>query len=103
MTGENPQIVAGGVTYYSLIDEELFFDWLDRMPFVKEYHGVVRDLFIIFNRLPTKGDLVEIIAFCMRYRIEMTQLAKFVNDENREWLTTAWGEEIFGSRPSNES
>ena len=44
-------------------NERAFFEWLDRMPFVSSYHGVVRDLFIDLNRVPTYDDLWEIIGF----------------------------------------
>ena len=83
------QIVATGVLYYHDSDERAFFEWLDRMPFVQEYYGVVRDLFIVFSRVPTYDDLWEIIGFCRRYGIELKQLEKFVTDENRDWLRDA--------------
>ena len=83
------QIIATGVVYYHPSDERAFFEWLDRMPFVKEYHGVVRDLFIRFNCTPTHDDLWEIIGFCRRYDIELKQLEKFITDENRGWLISA--------------
>lgn len=80
------QLVATGVPYYHLSDERAFFEWLDRMPFVSSYHGVVRDLFIDLNRMPTYDDLWEIIGFFRRYRVDLAQLEKFVTDENRGWL-----------------
>jgi len=83
------QIVASGILYYGPNDERAFFEWLDRMPFVQAYHGVVRDLFIEFNRLPNDADLWEIIGFCRRYGIDLKQLEKFLTDENRNWLSGA--------------
>lgn len=95
------QIIATDVHYYHDMDERAFFEWLDRMSFVCEYHGIGRDLFIVFNKLPTDDDLWEIIGFCRRYGIDMTQLAKFLTDENRGWLcdpAMSWYSEIFGSQ-----
>ena len=64
------------------------------MPFVREYRGVVSDLFIELNRTPTHDDLWEIIGFCRRYDIDLRQLEQFVNDKNRRWLPDeiAWKE-----------
>lgn len=93
------QIVATDVLYYHDADERAFFEWLDRMDFVGNYYGVVRDLFIDFTRFPTDDDLWEIIGFCRRYGINMTQLAKFETVENSAWMrdpTRVWRREIFG-------
>lgn len=93
------QIVAPDVLYYRDADERAFFEWLDRMPFVRDYHGVVRDLIIDLNRLPTDDDLWEIIGFCRRYGVNMAQLPKFETDQNRDWMRDpkmVWRDEIFG-------
>jgi hypothetical protein len=37
-------------------------------------------LFIDFSRFPTDDDLWEVIGFCRRYGIDMTQLARFETD-----------------------
>lgn len=86
MTDQALQIVATSVLYYHEADERAFFEWLDRMPFVREYHGVVRDLFIELSRFPTDEDLWELIGFCRRYRIDRGQLAKFLPEEKLGWL-----------------
>ena len=94
------QFVATDVLYYHDADERAFFEWLDRMCFVDGYHGIVRDLFIVLNRFPTDEDLLEIFGFCRRYGIDMTQLAKFETDDNRDWMRDTkmvWSNEIFGS------
>jgi hypothetical protein len=48
---------------------------------------------------PTDDDLWEVIGFCRRYGIGMTQLAKFETDENSTWMRDpkmVWHAEIFG-------
>ena len=93
------QIIATDTLYYHDADERAFFEWLDRMAFVQNYHGVVRDLFINLNRQPTDDDMWELIGFCRRYSVDMTQLAKFETAENRGWLRDpemVWSTEIFG-------
>lgn len=99
------QIVATDVLYYHEADERAFFEWLDRMSCVREYHGEVRDLFINFNRFSTDDDLWEVIGFCRRYGIDMSQLAKFETDENSVWMrdpNLVSHAEIFGG-PGNTS
>ncbi|NLR38038.1 hypothetical protein [Novosphingobium sp. ERW19] len=94
-----PQIIATDILYYHDADERAFFEWLDRMTFVADYYGEVRDLFIVLNRAPTDDDMWEIIGFCRRYGVDMKQLAQFETPANTAWLrdpTMIWCEEIFG-------
>lgn len=86
MSETSPRIVASSVNYWHPSDERAFFEWLDRMPFVREYRGVVSDLFIELNRKPTYDDLWKIVGFCRRYGVDLSQLEQFVDDENRMWL-----------------
>jgi hypothetical protein len=101
------RIVATDVLYYHQADERAFFEWLDRMTFVGNYYGVVGDLIIEFNRLPSDDDLWEIIGFCRRYGINMAQLAKFETVRNSIWMRDPekfWHAEIFGrDGPGNGS
>lgn len=93
------QIIATDLLYYHEADERAFFEWLDRMAFVADYRGQERDLFINLNRFPTDDDMWELIGFCRRYGVNMTQLAKFETRENAVWLrdnTMIWHREIFG-------
>jgi len=77
------------------------------MTFVGNYYGVVGDLIIEFNRLPSDDDLWEIIGFCRRYGINMAQLAKFETVRNSIWMHDPekfWHAEIFGrDGPGNGS
>lgn len=100
------QIVATDVLYYHEADERAFFEWLDRMTFVREYYGVVGDLFIDFSRFPTDDDLWEVIGFCRRYGIDMTKIAKFETVENSTWMRDpkmVWHAEIFSNLGSADS
>lgn len=99
------QIIATDILYYHDADERGFFEWLDRMTFVEDYYGAVRDLFINLNRLPTDDNMWEIIGFCRRYGVDMAQLAKFETPENKAWLRDpdmVFCREIFGD-PSKAS
>lgn len=100
MANEQHQIIATDILFYHDSDERAFVEWIDRMPFVRESHGIGRDMVICFNRFPTDDDLWEIIGFCRRYHVEMTQLKAFLTDTNQEWFLNpkmVWFEQIFGS------
>ncbi|EQB33305.1 hypothetical protein [Sphingobium ummariense] len=100
MANEQHQIIATDILFYHDSDERAFFEWIDRMSFVQESCGIGSDIFIRFNRFPTDDDLWELIGFCRRYQVEMTQLKKFLTDANREWFLNPemfWFTQIFGS------
>lgn len=80
------QIVVSNVHYHHQYDERAFFEWLERMPFVQDYYGVVRDLYIELNRQPSDADLWEIIGFCRRYGIDLKLLEKFLTGDRLNWL-----------------
>jgi hypothetical protein len=99
MTEQQLQIVATDILFYHNADEEAFIGWIDRMTFVREAYGLGRDMFLILNRFPTDDDLREIIGFCKRYGVGMSQLAKFETKENSVWMRDPekfWCNEIFG-------
>ena len=101
MANEQHQIIATDVIFYHDSDERAFVEWIDRMPFVQESHGIGPDMFIRFSRFPMDDDLWELIGFCRRYQVEMTQLKAFLTDANREWFCDPkmfWFAQIFGSQ-----
>ena len=107
MANQVHQIVATDILFYHQNDERAFVEWIERMPFVSESYGAGGDLFIQFSRFPTDEDIWELIGFCRRYRVEMTQLGSFLTDANRGWFfdhNMYWFAEIFGSqKPANGS
>lgn len=93
-------LVATSVRYYHQNDEAAFFGWLDRMPCVGNYRGAGCDLFITLIRQPKKTDLQELVAFFLRYEIDLAQLARFETRSNRNWLrnpSAIWYERMFGT------
>lgn len=89
------------VRYFHAADEDLFFEWLDKMTVVSEYAGRGDTLFIQLAHLPTDDELRELIAFHQRYGIEMRQLAQFRSSENADWFENEekyWHEGVFGGQ-----
>ncbi len=76
-----------GVLFYHQSDERAFFEWLERIPCVSSIRGEGTDgLVVKFKRRPGKDDLLQLLAICHRYNVDMRQLAKFETSENRDWF-----------------
>lgn len=95
--------VDTGVTFYHPADEQMFFEWLARIPCVKSYEGDGNDgLVVRLKRRPGQDELRQIIALLYRYRADMRQLAKFETAQNRAWFCepkTFWHKAVFGKSP----
>ncbi len=99
---EHITLVGKSVWYYSSIDEDLFFEWIKRIPSIIEFRGISDELhlYIKSNIIPD-DDLRELIALFYRYKISMKQLTIFLNQNNKEWFYGKpkgyWHKKTFGS------
>ena len=92
------RLEAKSVRFFSQLDEEMFFSWLDSIDAIFDYTGVLESVFMWIDEVSDE-DLRSLIAFFHRYRIEKTQLAKLLTEENRDWFADPqmiWHREIFG-------
>jgi hypothetical protein len=92
-------LIAKPLTYYSPLDEDAFFAWLQSIPCVTTVRGVGPELEISIDvaRLDEDG-LRELIALFFRYGMDMKGLAQFANDGNRHWFLRKdmyWYEHVF--------
>jgi hypothetical protein len=94
------ELEASGIRYFSPGDENAFFGWLDRLPFVEKYSGQGCTLYIRVNAVALDAEgLRELIALFRRYGIGLRQLAQFDRDEYVDWFRNKeafWYSEIFG-------
>ena len=94
-------LTAARVRFYSENDELAFFEWLDKIECIQSYNGQSDILHItIVNNGIDDISLREIIAIFYRYGIDMKQLVKFKNKENREWFCDShkyWFKRVFGA------
>lgn len=100
MPAPSQTLVATSVTYYSSLDENAFFQWLDRIGCVAGYEGRGLDLTITLGRTPNDEELREIIALFYRYGVDMRQLASFSKERGRAWFRRQgmfWREAVFGN------
>ena len=90
------------IKYYGFVDEELFFAWIKKMSFIKSFEGSGNELYLdLANRELNQDDLLELLAFFKRYKIDMKQLRPFLHDKNKNWLITQkkafWYKPLFGN------
>ncbi len=95
-----PKLACKKLTFYSKEDENSFFKWLDSISCIKEIKGIGDTIFLTVNtKKPSNSCLREILAIFQRYKIDMTQLAVFLNDKNKEWFydqkQAYWHKKVF--------
>ncbi len=94
-------LVCKEVMYYSLIDEDMLFEWLKRIPSIIKIDGRHDELYLHIKSCKISNrDLRALISLFYRYKIDMKQLQIFLNDNNREWLMGNpkgyWYRRMFG-------
>ena len=96
-----------GLRFYHQDDERAFFEWLARIPCVENVRGEGRrGLVVCLRRKPGQHDLRQLLALFFRWGVDMRQLARLENDENRTWFTNPdafWHEAVFGSSSDKKS
>jgi len=97
------KITCKSVLYHSPVDEECFFQWLEKIISIKHIDGVRDELYLYFESsdIPDQ-DLRELLSFFYRYKIKnMNQLSLFLNDKNKKWFYEKpkgyWHKKVFGS------
>jgi hypothetical protein len=92
------ELKAKKLKFCSMIDEELFFTWLDKIPSIVHVEGIGDCIHIFVEKKITKNDLREILAVFYRYNIEMTQLQVFNCKAFSKWFPVPgayWYERVF--------
>jgi hypothetical protein len=87
--------------FNSVKDEEAFFEWIDRIDCVKRYRGVGEVLYVFLkNKELLEHDLVDLLGIFYRYKLDMKQFAKFLNEQNKPWFfdnkIAYWHRRVFG-------
>lgn len=87
MNKKNIILIGKAIKYYSIGDEDIFFDWIKDIPSIVSLSGVYDELHmhIASSHIPD-DDLREIIALFHRYKIDMKQLAIFLHEGNYKWF-----------------
>jgi hypothetical protein len=94
---DNNYITCKSVKFYSLNDEDAFFEWIKRIKCIEKFEGAREYLYLdLVNRELSYDDIKDLIALLYRYKIDMHQLAKFYNESNKNAFTP-WSKKIFKS------
>ena len=99
---KNPIVLTcKSVWYYSRLDEDCFFEWIEKIPSIIKYDGKRDELYLYFsNNKINDNDLRELLAIFYRYKVDMKQLTIFLNNSNRSWFFEGykgyWHYRVFG-------
>lgn len=97
MNKENNYITCKRVTFYSMLDEDMFFDWIKNIKCIASFENAKDELYLDLIDHPLNyDDAKNLIALLYRYKIDMKQLQQLINDSNKDAFEP-WHTEIFGS------
>ena len=84
----NITLICKRVIFYSPIDQDLFFQWIERISAIERFKGVLDEIHLyVEDPNLDYNNLRELVALLDRYKIDMKQLQVFLNDSNKHWLT----------------
>jgi hypothetical protein len=94
------KLICKSVWYYSSIDEDMFFEWIQKIPSIIKYDGQLDELYLyIKSKRINNNDLREIVDLFYRYKIDMKQLSIFLNKTNKAWFfdnkQTYWHKNVY--------
>jgi hypothetical protein len=93
-----PLLICKHVTFYSTGDERAFFEFAKRIKGVRKINGVGEQIQIhVVSRL-SDASLLDVLALFHRYKIEMSQLSRFLTAKNADWFrdkTKFWFKKVF--------
>lgn len=96
-------LVCKKVKFYSPHDEDAFFEWIKKIDCIDNISAARDELYLhIASRKLHDHDLDDLLGLFYRYKVDMKQLARFLNDENQVWFfenkKAYWHKKVFGSR-----
>jgi len=100
-----PILECNQVKFYSPGDEAAFFESIGSIKAIRKTEGIGDTLFLHIPKRLSNAALRELIALFRRYHIDMSQLAQFRSDTNREWFAdprSFWYQSVFAN-PSKTS
>ncbi len=75
------------VIFFSELDELEFFERINKIRCIQSYEGISDSIFLkIKSKNISDLCLRELISLFYRYKINMPQLAAFLNEKNKSWF-----------------
>ncbi len=93
-------LMCKSVSFYSQKDEDAFFSWIKRIECIEQVAGAGRELYMyLASDNIHEYDLRDLLGLFYRYDIDMQQLARFLNNENKKWFydnkRSFWHKRVF--------
>lgn len=80
-------LVCAPLRFYTAIDENLFFTWIEEIKSIVEIKGIGKVLYLyITSTQISNDDLLNLIGLFDRYKFDNSQLKIFMNEDNKEWF-----------------
>ena len=95
-------LVCKSVRFFCNKDEDAFFEWIKKINCINKIFGVDRELYLYIGsgELPDQ-DLDDLIGLFYRYKIDISQLKRFLTDDNKNWFydnkKAFWHKKVFGN------
>ena len=93
------KLVCKQTRFYSLKDENAFFEWIKKIKDIKYIDAVGDELHLYLSSTISDDGLRDILALFFRYKINMKQLSKFLNIHNKSWFYDGekgyWYDNVF--------
>lgn len=88
-------ITCKRVIFYSKLDEDMFFEWIKKINCIKSFEGAGDEMYLDFVESELSyDDMKDIISLLYRYKVDMTQLQPFVNQQNKD-AVAPWKQQIY--------
>jgi len=93
-------LVCKGVIYYSLKEEDAFFEWVKSINCIDEISGARDELYLHVCAYEIHDENIhDLLGLFYRYKIDMKQLKRFLTDNNKKWFCDKkkfWYKKVFG-------
>src|SRR3989338_2643526 len=94
-------LICKSVIFYASKDEDAFFEWIKKIACVGSFSGVKDELYLyISSTILEDENLNDLLALFYRYKIDMKQLKRFLNEHNKGWFyenkKAYWHKKVFG-------
>ena len=84
MNNENIRLVCKSVKYHSMIDEDLFFEWIKKIDCITDVNGSGNKILLSIARQNIDNEILyELIALFRRYKINTKQFEAMLDDGSR--------------------
>ena len=103
---KNNILVCKSVRYFCNKDEDAFFEWIKKIECVESISRVGKELYLhICADDIHEYDLRDLIGLFYRYKVDMKQLARFLNKNNKSWFydnkKAFWHKKVFQKTKSD--